>query len=192
MKMKTSITTAGIAAALMACGVGLAPTALASDLVGPGCSDYAAANPTGPASVQGMSQVPVTQAAASNPMLTTLTSALSGQLNPQVNLVDTLNSGQYTVFAPTDAAFGKLPPATVEQLKTDSGLLTSILTYHVVNGQASPNQVIGTHKTLQGANVTVTGQGNSLRVNNANVVCGGVSTANAQVYMIDTVLMPPA
>ena len=136
--------------------------------------------------------VPVTEAAANNPMLTTLTSALSGQLNPQVNLVDTLNSGQYTVFAPTDAAFGKLPPATIEQLKTDSNLLNSILTYHVVSGQASPNRVIGTHKTLQGANVTVTGMGNNLRVNNAGVVCGGVSTANAQVYMIDTVLMPPA
>lgn len=192
MKTKTSMAAAGFAAALMSCGVALAPTAAASDLVGPGCADYAAANPTGPASVQGMSMVPVTEAAAANPMLTTLTSALSGQLNPQVNLVDTLNSGQYTVFAPTDAAFGKLPPATIEQLKTDSNLLTSILTYHVVSGQASPSRVIGTHKTLQGANVTVTGMGNNLRVNNAGVVCGGVSTANAQVYMIDTVLMPPA
>lgn len=192
MKTKTSMAATGFTVALMACGVALAPTAAASDLVGPGCADYAAANPTGPASVQGMSMVPVTEAAAANPMLTTLTSALSGQLNPQVNLVDTLNSGQYTVFAPTDAAFGKLPPATIEQLKTDSNLLTSILTYHVVSGQASPNRVIGTHKTLQGANVTVTGMGNNLRVNNAGVVCGGVSTANAQVYMIDTVLMPPA
>lgn len=192
MKTKTSMAATGFTVALMACGVALAPTAAASDLVGPGCADYAAANPTGPASVQGMSQVPVTEAAAANPMLTTLTSALSGQLNPQVNLVDTLNSGQYTVFAPTDAAFGKLPPATIEQLKTDSNLLTSILTYHVVNGQASPNRVIGTHKTLQGGNVTVTGMGNNLRVDNAGVVCGGVSTANAQVYMIDTVLMPPA
>ncbi|MDP7735834.1 fasciclin domain-containing protein [Mycobacterium paragordonae] len=192
MKTKTSMAATGFTVALMACGVALAPTAAASDLVGPGCADYAAANPTGPASVQGMSQVPVTEAAAANPMLTTLTSALSGQLNPQVNLVDTLNSGQYTVFAPTDAAFGKLPPATIEQLKTDSNLLTSILTYHVVSGQASPNRVIGTHKTLQGSNVTVTGMGNNLRVNNAGVVCGGVSTANAQVYMIDTVLMPPA
>ena len=125
-------------------------------------------------------------------MLTMLTSALSGGLNPQVNLVDTLNSGEYTVFAPTDAAFGKLPPATVEQLKTDAPLLTSILTYHVVSGQASPNSVPGTHKTLQGASVTVTGQGNNIRVNNAGLVCGGVSTANAQVYMIDTVLMPPS
>ncbi|OBK20744.1 cell surface protein [Mycobacterium asiaticum] len=190
--MKTKIAAAGLAATAIACGVALAPSAAASDLVGPGCADYAAMNPTGPASVQGMSQVPVTEAAANNPMLTTLTSALSGKLNPQVNLVDTLNSGQYTVFAPTDAAFDKLPATTIETLKTDSAMLTSILTYHVVSGQASPNRVVGTHKTLQGASLTVNGQGNSLRVNNAGVVCGGVSTANAQVYMIDTVLMPPS
>lgn len=196
MKARKSVAATGFTAALMAGGVAfgvvLAPTAAASDLVGPGCADYAATNPSGPASVQGMSQVPVTEAAANNPMLTTLTSALSGKLNPQVNLVDTLNSGQYTVFAPTDAAFNKLPPATIEQLKTDSALLNNILTYHVVSGQASPARVLGTHKTLQGGTFTVTGQGNNIRVNNAGLVCGGVSTANAEVYMIDTVLMPPA
>jgi uncharacterized surface protein with fasciclin (FAS1) repeats len=52
--------------------------------------------------------------------------------------------------------------------------------------------VVGTHKTVQGADVTVTGEGDALKVNDAGLVCGGVSTANAQVYMIDTVLMPPA
>ena len=67
-----------------------------------------------------MSQVPVAVAASNNPQLTTLTSALSGQLNPQVNLVDTLNNGQYTVFAPTDAAFSKLPESTIGQLKTNA------------------------------------------------------------------------
>lgn len=164
------------------------PTA---DLIGPGCSEYAAQNPTGPGSVTGMAQDPVATAASNNPMLTTLTSALSGKLNPQVNLVDTLNSGQYTVFAPTNAAFDKLPAATIDQLKTDAKLLNSILTYHVVSGQASPAKVPGTHKTLQGADVTVTGAGNDLKVNTAGLVCGGVHTANATVYMIDTVLMPP-
>jgi uncharacterized surface protein with fasciclin (FAS1) repeats len=163
----------------------------AADLIGPGCSEYAAQNPTGPGSVAGMAQDPVATAASNNPMLTTLTSALSGKLNPQVNLVDTLNSGQYTVFAPTNAAFDKLPAATIDQLKTDAKLLNSILTYHVVNGQASPAKVAGTHKTLQGAEVTVTGAGNDLKVDNAGLVCGGVHTANATVYMIDTVLMPP-
>ena len=61
----------------------------------------------------------------------------------------------------------------------------------MVQGQASPSKIDGTHKTLQGANVTVTGQGNDLKVNDAWLVCGGVHTANATVYMIDTVLMPP-
>ncbi|WAC89900.1 fasciclin domain-containing protein [Mycobacterium sp. Aquia_213] len=164
----------------------------AADLIGPGCSAYAAQNPSGPGSVAGMSQDPVATAASNNPMLTTFTSALSGKLNPGVNLVDTLNNGQYTVFAPTDAAFGKLPPATVDKLKTDAPLLKSILTYHVVQGQLSPAKVDGTHATLQGANSTVTGQGNDLKVNDAGVVCGGVHTANATVYLIDTVLMPPA
>ncbi|VBA32641.1 fasciclin domain-containing protein [Mycobacterium pseudokansasii] len=191
--MKSSIAATGlVAAAVVGLAVAASPTAAAADLVGPGCADYAAANPTGPASVEGMSQVPVAVAASNNPMLTTLTSAVSGRLNPQVNLVDTLNNGQYTVFAPTDAAFGKLPASTVDQLKTDSNLLSRILTYHVVQGQLSPAKVVGPHKTLQGANVNVTGQGNSLSVNNAGVVCGGVPTANATVYLIDTVLMPPA
>jgi uncharacterized surface protein with fasciclin (FAS1) repeats len=167
------------------------PAAAAPNLIGTGCADYAAMHSDGPASVAGMSTVPVAVAASNNPDLTTLTAALSGQLNPNVNLVDTLNSGQYTVFAPTDAAFNKLPADTINQLKTNSDLLKSILTYHVVSGQLSPNQVDGSHNSVQGAPVNVTGAGNGLKVNNAGLVCGGVPTANAQVYMIDTVLMPP-
>jgi len=134
----------------------------------------------------------VAVAASNNPLLTTLTAAVSGKLNPNVNLVDTLNGSEFTVFAPTDAAFAKIDPATIEKLKTDSALLNSILTYHVVPGQASPAQVAGTHTTVQGGDLTVTGAGNNLKVNGAGVVCGGVRTANATVYMIDTVLMPPA
>ncbi len=164
----------------------------AANLIGTGCAAYADQVPEGPGSVAGMAQDPVTVAASNNPMLKTLTQALSGKLNPNVNLVDTLNGGEFTVFAPTDDAFAKIDPATIEKLKTDSDLLTSILTYHVVPGQASPAKVVGTHKTVQGADVTVTGEGNGIKVNDAGLVCGGVSTANAQVYMIDTVLMPPA
>jgi uncharacterized surface protein with fasciclin (FAS1) repeats len=182
-----------VAAGLFASSIGVANADPATGLVGSGCAGYAKQNPTGPASVMGMSQVPVATAASNNPMLKTLTQAVSGQLNPNVNLVDTLNGApSLTVFAPTDAAFAKLDPATIEQLKTDSDLLTSILTYHVVDGQASPSQVVGMHKTMQGGDVTVTGKGNDLEVNNASVVCGGVQTANATVYMVDTVLMPPA
>jgi uncharacterized surface protein with fasciclin (FAS1) repeats len=168
-----------------------APAMAAPNLIGAGCADYAAMHANGPASVTGMSTVPVAVAASNNPELTTLTAALSGQLNPNVNLVDTLNGGQFTVFAPTDAAFNKLPADTINQLKTNSDLLKSILTYHVVPGQLSPNQVDGSHNSVEGAPVNVTGAGNGLKVNNAGLVCGGVPTANAQVYMIDTVLMPP-
>ena len=106
--------------------------------------------------------------------------------------VSRFSGGQFTVFAPTDDAFAKIDPATIEKLKTDSALLTSILTYHVVPGQAAPAQVVGEHKTVQGATLNVTGSGDALKVNDANVVCGGVTTTNAQVYLIDTVLMTPA
>ncbi|HPY24166.1 MAG TPA: fasciclin domain-containing protein [Mycobacterium sp.] len=184
-------------AAAVAAAAGLAltaaPAATADDhLVGPGCAAYAEQVPTGPGSVAGMAASPVAVAASNSPVLTTLAAAVSGKLNPQVNLVDTLNGGQFTVFAPTDAAFAKIDPATIEKLKTDADLLTSILTYHVVSGQASPDQVVGTHKTVQGANLTVSGGGDSLAVNNANVVCGGIPTANATVYLIDSVLLPPS
>ena len=165
----------------------------AANLVGTGCSAYAEQVPTGSGSVTGMAQDPVAVAASNNPMLKTLTQALSGQLNPNVNLVETLNSNPaLTVFAPTDDAFAKIDPATIEKLKTDSDLLTSILTYHVVEGQAAPASVAGDHKTLEGGTVSVTGAGPELKVNDAGLVCGGVQTANATVYMIDSVLMPPA
>ena len=166
----------------------------AADLVGPGCAAYAKQVPSGAGSVQGMAQDPVATAASNNPLLTTLVAAVSGKLNPKVNLVDTLNSGQFTVFAPVDDAFKKIDPATLATLKTDAGAptLTSVLTYHVIPGQLSPKDIVGTHKTVQGGTVTVTGSGDNLKVNDANVICGGVHTANATVYLIDSVLMPPA
>ncbi|WP_425297081.1 fasciclin domain-containing protein [Nocardia brasiliensis] len=166
--------------------------AAAGDLVGPGCAAYAQQVPTGAGSVSGMAQDPVATAASHNPLLTTLVAAVSGKLNPQVNLVDTLNGGQFTVFAPVDAAFAKIDPATVDSLKTDSATLTKILTYHVVPGQVGPDRIAGTHKTVQGDTVTVARTGDDIKVGNASVICGGVKTANATVYMIDTVLMPPA
>ena len=168
------------------------PTDPAANLVGPGCAAYAQRVPSGPGSVAGMAQDPVAVAASNNPLLTTLTAAVSGKLNPNVNLVDTLNGGEFTVFAPTDDAFKKLPQSTIDTLKTDSELLKKILTYHVVQGQLSPDKVAGSRPTLQSATVNVTGSGEGLKVNDAGLVCGGVRTANATVYMIDTVLMPPA
>ena len=163
------------------------------DLVGAGCADYAAANPDGGGSIVGMAQDPVAVAASNNPLLTTLVAAVSGALNPDVNLVDTLNGSEFTVFAPVDSAFAKLPAETVEALKQpeNAALLTSILTYHVVPGQLLPADLTGELATAQGATVTVTGSGDDLKVNEATVICGGVHTANATVYLIDTVLSLP-
>jgi len=162
----------------------------AADLVGPGCAGYAAQVPDGAGSVAGMAQDPVAVAASNNPLLKTLVQAVSGKLNPKVDLVDTLNGAEFTVFAPVDAAFAKIPPATINTLKTDSALLTKILTYHVVPGQLSPDQVVGQQTTVEKGMVEVTGSGDALKVNGANVICGGVHTANATVYLIDSVLMP--
>jgi uncharacterized surface protein with fasciclin (FAS1) repeats len=163
-------------------------------LVGPGCNGYAKQVPSGAGSVQGMAQDPVAVAASNNPLLKTLTAAVSGQLNPKVDLVDTLNGGQFTVFAPVDDAFAQLPQSTVKQLSQpkNADMLTSVLTYHVVPGQLTPAEVTGTQTTVQGDTVKVTGSGNNLQVNDANVICGGVQTANATVYLIDGVLTPPS
>jgi uncharacterized surface protein with fasciclin (FAS1) repeats len=194
-KTRRAVTGASIAAMAVAGLLATAGTAgadPAAGLVGASCAAYAKQVPTGPGSVAGMAMEPVAVAASNNPMLTTLTAALSGKLNPGVNLVDTLNGGEFTVIAPTDDAFAKIDPATIETLKTDAPLLTSILTYHVIPGRLSPAQVVGTHQTVQGGTLTVTGSGADLKVNDAGLVCGGVQTANATVYMVDTVLMPPA
>ncbi|WP_370942040.1 fasciclin domain-containing protein [Amycolatopsis sp. cg5] len=164
----------------------------AKDLVGSGCAGYAEKVPSGPGSVAGMSADPVAVAASNNPLLTTLVSAVSGKLNPKVNLVSTLNGGEFTVFAPVDAAFAKIDAATIDKLKTDDALLTKILTYHVVAGQVAPDKIVGDQTSLQKGVVKVSGSKDALKVNDANVICGGVHTANATVYLIDSVLMPPA
>ena len=166
----------------------------AGDLVGAGCADYAAANPDGGGSIVGMAQDPVAVAASNNPLLTTLVAAVSGQLNPDVNLVDTLNGSEFTVFAPVDSAFAKLPAETVAalQLPENAQMLSDILTYHVVPGQILPSDIDGELTTVNGGTVNVTGSGDNIKVNDATVICGGVHTANATVYLIDSVLMPPA
>ena len=146
---------------------------------------------SGPGSFDGMSTAPVATAASSNPVLKTLVAAVKA-----AGLVDALNSQKaITVFAPADSAFAKIPPATLNKLLADpKGPLTKILTYHVIGQRLSPEQLAGTHKTLNGADVTVAGSGQNLTVGSgkANVICGDVQTANATVYILDSVLMPPS
>jgi uncharacterized surface protein with fasciclin (FAS1) repeats len=142
---------------------------------------------TGPGSFSGMAQDPVATAASHNPALSTLVTAVE-----RAGLADTLNSAKdITVFAPTNAAFAKIPTATLDSVLNNKAELTKILTYHVVPGQLSPSQLAGTHKTLEGTDLTVTGSGEQFTVNGTSmVVCGDVHTANATVYIVDTVLMP--
>jgi len=164
----------------------------AAHLVGEGCAAYAEAVPEGAGSVSGMAKDPVAVAASNNPLLTTLTKAVSGELNKDVNLVDTLNGDQFTVFAPVDDAFKAVPEKDLKAVTGDSDMLTKVLTYHVVPGQIAPDELKGDLKTVEGDTVNISGSGDGLMVNDAKVICGGVQTANATVYLIDAVLMPPA
>jgi uncharacterized surface protein with fasciclin (FAS1) repeats len=173
------------------------PTATASsdaDLVGTGCAAYAAQVPSGPGSIAGMAKDSTAIAVANNPMLTTLGSAISGSFNAKVNLVSTIDTAQITVFAPVDSAFAKLPAATLASLKLGSNAakLTSILEYQIVPGEWVPTTIDGTLHSLQGGTLTVTGSGDGIKINGASVICGGMHTADATVYLIDTVLTPPA
>jgi len=96
------------------------------------------------------------------------------------------------VFAPTNDAFAKVDPATLKKVLADKKMLTAILTEHVVGEKLTPMNLAGEHKTLNPAQgVTVKGSGENFTVNgNAKVLCGNVQTANATVYLIDTVLLP--
>jgi uncharacterized surface protein with fasciclin (FAS1) repeats len=143
---------------------------------------------TNPGSFDAMSKVPVATAASGNPLLSTLVTAVK-----QAGLVDTLNTAPaLTVFAPTNDAFDKIPAKDLKAVLADKKTLTSILTYHVVEGKLTPAELAGTHKTIQGDEVTIEGSGTDFKVNEASVVCGNVQTANATVYIIDSVLMPKA
>ncbi|MFI8962780.1 fasciclin domain-containing protein [Streptomyces sp. NPDC053493] len=152
---------------------------------GPAC---AGVPKDGAGSFDGMAKDPVATAASHNPALSTLVTAVK-----KAGLVDTLNNAQnITVFAPTNDAFAKIPKADLDKVLNDKATLTKILTYHVVGQKLTPKQLEnGSFETLQKGMVTTTGSGESYKVNDsAAVVCGNVKTANADVYIIDTVLMP--
>jgi uncharacterized surface protein with fasciclin (FAS1) repeats len=110
-------------------------------------------------------------------------------------LVDTLKgSGPFTVFAPTDEAFAKLPAGTVETLlkPENKAKLVSILTYHVVSGKVMAAQVMkmSSAKTVQGTDVMVAANGGTVTVNNAKVVKADIPASNGVIHVIDTVIMP--
>lgn len=106
-------------------------------------------------------------------------------------LVDTLKGpGPFTVFAPTDEAFAKIPKATLDGLLKDKAALTKVLTYHVVPGKVMAADVkAGKVKTVQGGEITVSTMG-GVKVDNANVVKTDVAASNGVIHVIDTVIMP--
>jgi hypothetical protein len=130
------------------------------------------------------------QAIASNPDLSTFSAAIAGTLNPDINIVSVLDGGPYIVFAPTDAAFAALEPATVETLKTDPRVLLPVLFYHMVLGNVGPANVAGTMPTQDGRPVVVTGKDGDIKVNGNRVSCAYAANG-AYIYMIDGVLEPP-
>jgi uncharacterized surface protein with fasciclin (FAS1) repeats len=160
-------------------------SAAADQPFGTACS---AVPESGKGSFDGMSQDPVATAASNNPLLSTLVTAVK-----KAGLVDTLNNtDNITVFAPTNDAFAKIDKKTLDKVLADKEMLTAILTEHVVGEKLTPMTVAGEHKSLnpkQG--ITVEGSGEDFTVNgDAKVLCGNVQTANATVYIIDSVLLP--
>ena len=161
-------------------------TAAADAAFGPGCSKIPN---TGTGSLTEMAQAPVATAASGNPLLSTLVTAVKA-----AGLTDTLNNAKnITVFAPANAAFADISRSDLTRLLANRSKLTGVLTYHVVGERLSPADLAGTHKTLNGKSLTVTGSGESFTVNgDTKVICGNIQTANATVYVIDGVLMPPS
>ena len=157
---------------------------MAAKPFGAGC---AAVPADGKGSFSGMATDPVATAASNNPVLSTLVTAVT-----EAGLGETLNSAKdITVFAPSNDAFAAVPKATMDAaMKDPKGLLTTVLTNHVVPGKLTPQMLAGEHKTLGGGTITVTGSGESFKVGEATVICGNVQTANATVYIIDGVLLP--
>jgi uncharacterized surface protein with fasciclin (FAS1) repeats len=213
MKLNTLRRTGGLAAAALTLSLGLAacggeeePTTasdettqsdepmeetepMAEDAMaqtyGAGCEQV----PTdGAGSFNGMATAPVASAASANPLLKHLVAAVT-----EAGLVEPLNSApELTVFAPADPAFEAIPPKDMKAVMSDKQMLGSILKHHVVGEQISPDELSGEFETLNGDTLKINGSGEMATIGDekAQVLCGNVPTANATVYVIDTVLMP--
>lgn len=126
--------------------------------------------------------------AVNNGNFTTLAAALEA-----ADLLKDLQSeGPFTVFAPTDEAFAKLPEGTVENLLKDKEALKNILLYHVVSGNVTSDQVVelNSAKTLSGKEVKIKVNDNKVMINNSTVTTADVATSNGVIHIIDTVLLP--
>jgi uncharacterized surface protein with fasciclin (FAS1) repeats len=154
---------------------------LTSETFGPGC---AAVPTSGAGSFADMAQ---------DPDLSTFVAAVAA-----ATLGDTLDGpGPFTIFAPSNEAFAKLPKVTLDAALADpSGVLTTILTYHVIAGKSLDAQGLadaGSATTVNGADVTIAASDDTITINDQSaVVCGNIKTANGTVHIVDTVLLPPS
>ncbi|MGE2834012.1 fasciclin domain-containing protein [Mycobacterium sp. SMC-4] len=200
MKSRTGKTIGvAVSAAAIALSVPLAVTAQAQpsdndevvveipDPQGPECGAFKEALPNW----KGLADLPVGTALAGIPEVSSFHAAISGGLNPAVNVVPVLENGPYVVFAPSNEAFAALAPEQAEYLRTDAAALTDLVYYHAFLGLLGPDDVKGQRPTQEGTEIEVTGKGGDIKVNQtAKVVCGGIQAANARVYIIDQVLDP--
>ncbi len=164
-----------------------APAVEIPDPQGPGCDTFKKEVPNW----KSLANVPVGTALQSIPEASTFYSAISGGLNPAVNVVPVLENGPYVVFAPTNEAFAALPPAQLDALKADPAALTDLDYYHVFLGLLGNDDVKGQRPTQQGAELKVDGKGGDVKVNDtAKLVCGAIFAKDARIYLIDSVLDP--
>jgi uncharacterized surface protein with fasciclin (FAS1) repeats len=142
------------------------------------------------APVQASEKKDIVDTAVAAGSFTTLAKALGA-----AGLVDTLKgAGPFTVFAPTDEAFAKLPAGTLEKLLADKAQLTKVLTYHVVAGKVMAADVVKlkSAKTVEGEDVKIAVKDKGVMVNQAHVVKTDIETSNGVIHVIDAVLLPPA
>jgi uncharacterized surface protein with fasciclin (FAS1) repeats len=164
-----------------------APTAEFPDPQGPGCDAFKQAVPN----YKSLHDYQTSQALAALPDISTFYSLASGQANPAVNILPTLDNGPYVIFAPTNEAFAALPAEQLTALKSDPAALNKVLFYHAFLGLLGPDDLHGQRPTQQGAEIKVTGKGGDIKVNDSvKVVCGGIVSGHARIYEVDTVLDP--
>lgn len=163
------------------------PVAEIPDPQGPECGPFKEAVPNW----KGLANLPVSTALASIPDVSTFSQAISGQVNPAVNVASVFDNGPYVLFAPTNEAFAALPPEQLEMLRTDPAALTRLVYYHAFLGLLGPDDVKGQRPTQEGTEIEVTGSGGDVEVNETTkVLCGGIQAQNARVYIVDAVLDP--
>lgn len=154
-----------------------------------GSSSYASGTEASERSTPPAKATTIVDVAASNEAFSTLVTAVKA-----AGLVETLSSeGPFTVFAPTNDAFARLPEGTLEALLEDREKLTSILTYHVVAGKVTSDEVVGLDRatTVNGAELRIRTENGAVMINDATVTQADVMADNGVIHVIDTVLLPP-